>query len=316
MRNRVNGGLRRLLAVAIGGLAIVGLALGVASPAAAVGTQIVFDDPSTSAAFGSDWVVPITVSAPDYGPLSGPSGTVSVFIEGIAGAFAEGMPIYAGGAAFVAQPDAQPLLAAGDYRLTAVFTPAPDSGLTTSQTSTPFVLTIAPLALEARAAVDEVVGDEGAPYLHLWLSGEYVDALGAPAGSWDVAIASDSADPRTMTLDQPAGSVDPLEVSLADDVRPGRSIEVTATFIPDAGVAGGITLTDAEPVSYYAPSSSPGEVLTSAVLLPWWLVVVLALLLAGLVAGLVIVILKSRTPSEAAPEDEPIASVPGEDPPA
>lgn len=310
MRSERARTLPRLLVGAIAALGLAGLTLGVATPAAAdVATQIAFDQPGATATFGSDWVVPVTVTASDFGVLDGPAGTVSIFVEGVAGAYAEGMPIYRGGVAFFAQPDARPPLGAGAHLLTAVFTPAAGSGLMTSQTATPFTLTITPLALEAHAAVDEAVGDEAAPYLHLWLSGEFVDALGAPAGSWEVALGSDDA--RTMTLEQPAGSADPLEVSLADDVRPGRTLEVTATFLPDPAVAGGIELSGPEPVSYQAPSRSPGDLLASSVLLPWWLVIVLLLLLAGVVAALVVLLVQRRKARDAVVADAAAEGTPG-----
>src|SRR5688500_4922531 len=111
MRNDTGRASRQLLAAAIGGSALAILSLGLATPAsAAVGTQITFDEASANVAFGSDWIVELTVIASDYGPLVGSAGTVSIFVEGIAGAYAEGMPIFPGGASFFAQPDAQPAL--------------------------------------------------------------------------------------------------------------------------------------------------------------------------------------------------------------
>jgi len=48
-------------------------------------------------------------------------GTVDVYIAGIAGAWATGLPVNADGSVYVAQPVAQPLLPAGTYSLSAIF---------------------------------------------------------------------------------------------------------------------------------------------------------------------------------------------------
>lgn len=294
----------------IGAASLLGVVLATVlavSPAAAdEPSTIEFDSASESVEFGSNWVVTLTIDGPDYITVDTPSGTVEVLVEGIAGAFATDVPIYRGGVVYLSQPTDVALLGAGEHRLTAIFHPAAGSGLVSSQTPTPFVLTVAPLALTATATVVDDSLDPGAPYLELDTSGAFVEALGSPAGQWTIAVTDGSNQVLARTVDQSAGATEPERVSLADVIRPGRTYAIETTFEPESEAASGATLTGPEPISYTVPAASPIEFLTTAVALPWWLLALLVLAVLGSIAWLIVVIVRGRPRAiPAAPSAEP-----------
>jgi hypothetical protein len=290
--------------------AFLGLGLAVAVPAAAhadTPTSIAFTSQSSTVEFGGDWVIGVTVSTAPGLLLDQQSGTVEVQVEGVPGVFAS-VPVFEGGDAFVSQPVALPPLGSGEHRFTAVFRPAAGSGLVTSQTPTPYVLTVTPLAIEAHA---ELVEDtlEGTPSLELSLSGSYVDSHGTPPGSWAVSGTDGDRDSLSTTIEQDAGS-DPASISLADTVRPGRTLTITAVFTPDASIAGGVEVTQPATVEYTADPLTALETLQVGVPLPWWLVALIAIVVLGLVAALIVVLVRRRRPAPVA--EAPTEEAPGE----
>ena len=309
---------RSRLAVAAAALLAMLGSISIAGPAqAATSTTITFTSTAVTAVFGSNWVIGLKVAFASGGftgdVLDTQDGTVDVTVDGVPGTYASGVPIYRGGQVFLSAPDSAPLLAAGAHVLHATFRPAAGSGLVSSTTAKPATLTITPLALAAKNVLINDATVVGSPVLRMSLSGAYVDALGTPAGSWAVTVQSAGANVLEKTVPQPAGSTTPVDVSLADAAKPGRTLTFSGVFTPDPAVAGGITLTNPSPATFAVPSLSFVQVLATPVVLPWWLFILLLLLVLGLIAAAIVLLIRNARAAErergpdpdAIPVDEP-----------
>lgn len=296
------------------GAAIAAAALGLAaliapsSASAAVVTTVSFvTEGPVTVAFGEQWFLRLAVtSAYDEGPTLrlGPNdGTVDIYFSGIGGTFAAALPIQPDGLVYVSQPEAQPLLPAGEYEVTAIYNPAPGGYYDTSQTATPLAFTVT--ALEVNPTV-EVVNDAAVsprPVITASLSGSYLDSTGgAPAGTWHF-IVTDSADQpvfdENFALTQ--GSTEPLRVEIDAKLTKGESYTVVSAFSPVAELAGGLTVGDPPDSTFQTPSGTFGEAVTAPVPMPVWVALLLLLVLLGLAAAAIIVGVKLRARSAVAP---------------
>ncbi len=298
-----------VLVKALMALGAAALMTGTAVPAHAESVpSIAFATQSITTAYGGEWLVEVNLTAPEgYGVVDATWGTVDIQLDDVPGLYSAGLPILRGGTVYFSRPADAPLLSAGEHRATAVFRPQM-GGLVETQTATPLVITVTPLALAPNLEILQVPGDEASPYAQLGLAGEYVDALGTPPGSWALTVTRDGAPVLEDEILVLPGE-GPVSVSLAEYVRPGTTLDVAAVFTADAAVAGGITAGEAAAQQVVTPRLTPVEWLTRPVAVPWWaLGVGLALLLGAVVAAIIVVVRTRRRPSadvEAEPEEEP-----------
>jgi hypothetical protein len=285
-------GLKGLLAVGIA----LGLVLVPSTAFAAVATHVDFETTGPlEVAFGEDWVVVLSVAV-DYpdGPtfrLTPQDGTVDVYLSGIGGAYAHGLPIQPDGTVYLSQPTAQPLLAAGSYEVSAIYNPAPGSFYGSSQTTTPLTITVSALEITPTVEVISDLAVSKKPVITARLNGQYVDTVGgAPAGTWRFLVTSADGEPVFDTeVAQEHGSTDPIRVEIAGALDKGGQYSVASTFSPVAELAGGVTVAAIANTVFATPSGSFGEALVAAVPMPLWLLIVLILLLVGLITAAIIV---------------------------
>jgi hypothetical protein len=166
-------------------------------------------------------------------------------------------------------------------------------------------LTVTPLALTGTTTLVNDATVVGSPLVRMSLSGAYVDALGAPPGSWKVKVESAGASVFETTVDQPAGSTAPIDVSIAEAAKPGRTLTFSGVFTPDPTVAGGITLTNSSPATFAVPSLSIGQVLATPVVLPWWLFIILLLIVLGLIAAAIVLLVRNARARAASQQSDP-----------
>ncbi|MFC9559120.1 hypothetical protein [Agromyces sp. NPDC056965] len=261
------------------------------------GTTIAFvENQASTVPFGSSWVLTVEVAAAaseeehgyGIGGIGPESGTIDVFVEGIAGAYATGIPLQETGIAYVAQPSGQPLLGAGAHTLRAIFNPLAGSRLQTSQTQTPFVLTVAPLTVVAHvdATMDATAGEY--PIVTGSLSGSAVDTWGgAPAGIWKFTVQDAEGEAVfEREVAQPGLSSETVAIEVDDRLARNEEHTVVAIFTPDPSLAQGLTVSQAPAAAFTSASASVGEFLVAPVVLDWWIVVVSGILLLLLGGGL------------------------------
>lgn len=313
---------RLAAATSAAALGAVLLLVPAASASAAVPTTIEFETTGpVEVVFGEQWSLTLAVSTTyDSGPTLrlGPNdGTVDVYLSGVGGAFASSLPIQPDGLVYVSQPSSQPLLAAGDYDVTAIYNPAPGGYYGSSQTATALVLTVSALDVtpEVSIAVDPSVSDS--PVITAALSGSYIDSTnGYPAGTWQFTLAGPGGAPAfDATVAQPQGATNPLRITVDSALDRGTTYTLSSTFTPADAIAGGVTVGSAPDAVYETPSGTFGEAITSAVPLPLWLAIVMLALLLGLGAAAIVigVMLAKRAPT--APQDAaPSRRVPGDPP--
>jgi hypothetical protein len=293
--------MRRIVTgMVIGVLALGGVAAG-AGPAFAENnsTVIAFDDTTAlTVPFGTDWVVPLTVSAPDaFRVLDTPDGTVDVTASGVPGSFAPALTLFRGGRVFLSQPTNAPPLGVGTYQLDAAFEPASGSTLDASQTAKSFTLTITGFAVGASAHIVDDPATVTTPVVQVSLDdADYVKATGGhPAGRWKISVnSSGGASVFDTEFAQPASGSKPLEVAISPRLRSGRTYTVSAQFVPDAAVAAGLTLTNAKPITYQTPAAAPLSFLTAPVAIPLWGQILIGLILAGLIAAVIALAVQVR----------------------
>jgi hypothetical protein len=278
-------------------IAVLSMVNPLAAEAGETPTSIAFAKTAPlSVAFGSPWVIALTVSA--TGPYGVPaldesSGTVDVFIEGIPGAYASKVPVQAGGVVFFSQPLKQPLLGAGTYSVSAIFTPSGGSGLGTSQTAAPTTLIITPLAVAAKVSV---AASSSEPVITAELTGEYRDTTGTvPPGVWTFKVtkadSTESVFDRTV-LQQSAP--DKILVTIDSKLAAGSDFVVSSTFTPVSELAPGLTVTAPGDSTFRTPDATFLEILGSPVLLPVWAWILAAIVFLALTASLVVVIVRQR----------------------
>ena len=309
--------LARLVALVVASAAVT--LAGVSSAAAAnEPTSIAFvGESDVTAAFTSSWELAVQVSSnSEYSNyiVSESDGTVDFQVAGLPGAFVSGATIYPGGVAYFTQPADQPPLAAGTYTVTAIFSPAANSSRVTSKTSKPATLTITPLALSLGVELLTDPAEAAAPTVRTSITGEYVDVVGTPpSGTWTVTGEDSRGDNVfVVTAEQPTqaseGVVRPLDIPLADSVKPGETYTITTEFEADPLLAPGLEFSAVEPVSYTTKPLTLGESLTAPVAVPIWVTILNGLLLIGLVMVLGWVIgawSRRRTESRSRERSEP-----------
>jgi hypothetical protein len=289
--------------------AVLGMAaslLFAASPtSAAVPTAIAFQTTGpVQVDFGGDWVIVMTVDAQyddQVDRLGDSDGTVDVYLSGIGGAYASALPIQADGTVYFSQSLSQPLLAAGEYQVTAIYVPPPGGYFATSQTAAPITLTVTALGLTPKVEVSTDPGVSEFPVITASLSGAYVDAAGgAPAGTWQFVV-NDASGESVYTVDVPTvqGSTDPTRTEVVAKLEKGAQYSVVSTFTPVEALAGGLTVEPIDNSSFTTASGSFGEALGGSIPLPLWLAISLGVLLLALAAASIVLglRLKGRLPA-------------------
>jgi len=292
---------KRLAAFALGA-AIVGASLTVTPPAwaADIPTTIAFaNDGELSVPFGSEWDLPIRVtSKSDRGTydVTTNDGTVDIFVEGMPGEYVTAATIYPGGMVYFAPPANEPALGAGEYSITAVFTPGAGSDFATSKTKKAAAVTITTIGVTPAAKLLTDPSVVTVPTVRTSLSGEFVDDTGVPPnGTWTVTgTDSDGTEAFSITADQPTesdeGAVGPLDIPITSTLEPGETYEVRTVFTADPLIARGIEFENPAPASFSTPSLTPAEVLSGPVTISMWIVVLNGVLFIGLVVLLVLVL--------------------------
>jgi hypothetical protein len=289
-------------------LAVAGIGLGgalvVAAPAHADDYMTTTTEFVTTSiepvAFGEQWLAESKVVLNGSGAPAGPTdGTIDFYLTGIGGAFASAVPIQPGGVAYLSQPDAQPMLAAGVYDITAVFTPALGTGYSSSQTTTPLTLTIQPLEVVPAARVLEPeVGAEGAS-VELSLGGSYTELKqNSPAGVWDVQVLSPKGEPVFGSrVEQPA-ALEPLTVPVDAELKSGTQYSVSVVFTADPALAGGVTVTPVPELAFETVPAGPLDWALAPVAAPLPAMIAVGAVLLALLAAAVVLAVR-RAPRRA-----------------
>ncbi len=309
---RRTGGVARV-AAGIAAAALGVLVLGVpASASAGVVTNITFAQPDPVAVdFGAEWNIVLVVGSEyDGGPnlrLTPTDGTVDVFLSGIGGPYASALPIQPDGTVYFSQPSAKPLLAAGDYDVSAIFNPAPGGYYSTSQTASPRKLSIKALGVSPKVEILTVAAVSKYPVITATLTGAYVDAKdGAPAGTWNFVV-SGANGKEVFGTDAPQlqGATDPVRVEITTKLPRGMQYTVASTFTPAAELADGLTVAGVPEANFQTPGGTLGESLGASIPLPLWLIIVLGVLLVGLAVAAIILgaRIPGRVPNTPAPTD-------------
>jgi hypothetical protein len=269
-----------------------GLVVAPSAASAAVVTTIDFETQGpVTVGFGDDWFLRLSVtSSYDEGPTLrlGPNdGTVDVYFSGVGGIFAAALPIQPDGLVYVSQPTAQPLLAAGEYEVSAIYNPAPGGYYGSSQTATPLSFTVT--ALDVVPTV-EVVNDPAVserPIITASLGGSYVDSTGgAPAGTWHFIVTTPDDQPVfDETVAQLQGATEPLRIEIDSKLEKGASYTVMSAFTPVDELAGGVTVGTLADTTFQTPGGTPGEAISAPVPMPLWLAIALLVVLLGLAAA-------------------------------
>ena len=268
---------------------------------AAVVTTIAFETAGpVSVGFGDDWYLRLSVSSSyEEGPtlrLLPTDGTVDVYFSGIGGAFATALPIQPDGLVYVSQPLAAPLLAAGEYEVSAIFHPTPGGYYDSSQTATPLMFTVTALGVDPTVEVVNDVAVSERPVITASLGGAYVEKTGgAPAGTWHFIVTDDEAQPLFETnIAQEEGSTEPLRVEIDSKLEKGVTYTVTSAFTPVDELAGGLVVADLPDSTFTTPSGTFGEAVTAPIPLPIWAALALLLVVLGLAAAAVVIGVKLR----------------------
>jgi hypothetical protein len=291
--------LRKWLTPMIAVLVFAGLFLGPAASAFASGvsTTIAFVQPAPQTVdFGSNWLVPIKVSSNEsYAPVDASSGTVNVYVTGIAGTYAAALPLSADGFAYMSPPSSKGPLAAGKYSLTAVFVPSAGADLNPSQTSTPATITVTALSLAASATVTVKTLENKASAVVDATVTPNGSTQGVPAGEWVTKVKNRAGNVvATNTTAVAANQRWPLKMQLKPNLRRGATYSVSATFTPNSEVAGGYTITNSPTRKLVVSAESVAERLSNPLPLPLWAPIGIGLGIAALVAALLVLILRRR----------------------
>jgi len=277
--------------IAAGVLAVastVGLQLAVpASPAAAASSQITFVTGSPLAtAFGGNWTIELATvfgEATDY-PIPADQATVDVYVSGRAEPYATRLPIQPDGHVYVSQA-ATAVLPPGEYQVTAQIVPVAGSYVEGSQTTTPLVLSIAALAVDASITMDEASVAAGEPVLEASLSGEFVDTTGSvPAGTWAFTVSSRGKTVLETEVAQGGGSDDALRYAITETLDRGTDYTVSAEFTPIDALAAGLEVTQPSDATFHTPGGGIGDPIPY----PLWLLIVTCLVPLGLAAAVIV----------------------------
>ena len=283
-----------------------------------------WDAPSTSAEYGEYWQLSATAPNGDasFGPWTA-SGTLSNTPSGYAPSFTvfqsdPGTLVAYAGPQIGGRP-----LGAGTY--TATLTLTENNGTGPSYTSGPATVTITPAALTMTL---HVVADPSNPanaiisseltgsFRENFFTASYPDGPLGPAGTWTITATDENGDVvHEATVDRPDTS-DLMGVSSYwSDVPPG-TYTVRAAFTTSGAAAGNFAITAPNPVTYTAapapgatstaspappaPPPTPGD---AGMTLPGWIPLIAGILSAGLLALLIVQIVRlRRTGVPTAPE--------------
>lgn len=206
-------------------------------------------------------------------------------------------------------------LPAGTY--TGTITVTASNGAGESYTSAPVSLTISPAALTATLQVIAdpsnpenaiISGDLTGPFRDSFYTTSFAEGPLSPAGTWRISVTDESGQVVHEFEKDRAETDDILGVSTYwPGVAPGQ-YTVRATFTPSGGAsAQNFTITQAAPVTYTAapapgatstatpapPAPPPAEAGTGLVL-PAWIPLAAGILTAGLVALMIVQIVRLR----------------------
>jgi hypothetical protein len=252
---------------------------------------------SQTAVFGTNWVMPIVVAgAGEYSPpVNATSGTISIVIEGQPGTYASGLPLTSGGQAFFSPPSSKPLLGAGTYKITAIYQPAAGSGLLTSQTTTPAVLTITPISLSTSFTVQSIAIHDQPGAEAVAVVAPPANKQGIPSGSWDITV-TDAKGTVAFQKKVPLGinRAAPTTLKLTPGLQAGSNYSITAKFEPTASIAGGYTVTNGKAQQRTIAAKSLAETLSDRVVTPIWALIAIGLGIALLVAAAIVLIVRLR----------------------
>jgi hypothetical protein len=269
------------VAIAIAVLAALGGAVLGPLSASADGsstTTAFVDTTPVTVAFGADWLITIKVSVNDYPVnLDNTYGTVDVYLSGINGAYATGLPLQPGGLAYFAQPTAQSPLGAGTYTVTAIFQPSAGGGLKTSQTTTPASITVSQLNVNPSVKVTDDPSVAAVPTITASLAGSYVDTNGgAPSGVWSFTV-NDSSGKSVFDskVAQAAGEKKPLVIGIDSGIKQGTTYTVESTFTPSKSIAPGVDVAKVPTASFHSADGSFTDKLAAPVAIPVWLFIVI-----------------------------------------
>ena len=301
----------------------------VALPASAAGvdTGLTFETAGPiEVSFGEEWLIVLNAEVRYEGgpnlPLGPGDGTVDVYLSGIGGAFATALAIQADGRVYVSQSSTAPLLPAGSYEVSAIYTPVPGGFYASSQTGAPLSLTVSPLEVTPRVQVgiDSAVSER--PIITAGVSGSYLDRVGgAPAGTWKFDVTGPSGDVVFESeLAQLQGGTDSVRVEITSKLDKGERYTVNSTFVPVAELAGGLTVSSIAPIDFQTPAGGLAETIGAAVPTPLWLALLLLVLVLALATAAIVLGVKLRAraapalgaPALGAPGAAPEHHIPGD----
>jgi len=290
--------------IAVIGAVLVGAAMSfVALPASAAGvdTGLTFETAGPiEVSFGEEWLIVLNAEVRYEGgpnlPLGPGDGTVDVYFSGIGGAFATSLAIQADGRVYVSQSSTAPLLGAGSYEVSAIYNPVPGGFYASSQTGSPFSLTVTPLEVAPRVQVgiDSAVSER--PIITANVSGSYLDSTGgAPAGTWKFDVTGPSGDVVFESeRAQLQGGTDSVRVEIIAKLDKGERYTVNSTFVPVAELAGGLTVSAISPIDFNTPAGGLGDTIGAAVPTPLWLALLLLALVLALATAAIVLGVKLR----------------------
>ncbi len=275
----------------------------VALPASAAGvdTGLTFETAGPiEVSFGEEWLIVLNAEVRYEGgpnlPLGPGDGTVDVYLSGIGGAFATSLAIQADGRVYVSQSSTAPLLAAGSYEVSAIYNPVPGGFYASSQTGSPFSLTVTPLEVvpSVQVGIDSAVSER--PIITANVSGSYLDSTGgAPAGTWKFDVTGPSGDVVFESeRAQLQGGTDSVRVEITAKLDKGERYTVNSTFVPVAELAGGLTVSAISPIDFNTPAGGLGDTIGAAVPTPLWLALLLLALVLALATAAIVLGVKLR----------------------
>lgn len=293
--------MRRLLVAAAAGA--IALALLPVPALADPVTSVTFGEPSYESPYGTTWVmsarVEITTDRPGY--TLGPGvGLVDFYLDGNTTPYKTGVPLSDDGQVYVAQRSDQDYLAPGQHTVRAVFTPTPDYGLTTAESSA--VLTVAPIALSTQAKTERA--DVDSAVVAVTASGTALDVFhGMPAGVWTVSASAEGVPTVETSAAQEQGSTSELSLTLVG-LAPGTNYSLASTFAPHESLAAGIEIENAPPSNFSTGSTGFVGFIQSGVPAEPWVVVMVSGLLVALLAAAIVLAARSRRRARAVAQDD------------
>ena len=298
--------------------AIVGAAISlVALPASAAGvdTGLTFETAGPlEVTFGEEWLIVLNAEVRYEGgpnlPLGPGDGTVDVYLSGIGGAFATSLAIQADGRVYVSQSSTAPLLPAGSYEVSAIYTPVPGGFYASSQTGAPLSLTVTSLEVtpSVQVGIDSAVSER--PVISASVSGSYFDTVGgAPAGTWAFGVTGPSGDlVFESEIAQLQGGTEPIRVEITTKLDKGERYTVNSTFTPVDELAGGLIVGSVSPIDFQTPAGGLGDTIGASVPTPLWLALLMLVLVLALATAAIVLGVTLRTRAAPAPNATGVGS--------